>query len=84
VNLYFMYGAALEDPHHLLLGSGSQGRFIRLETAEMLDRREIDQLLSAAIEEGETPLPTRGRGDVVIKSISARRRRAQGLTARNR
>jgi len=84
VNLYFMYGAALEDPHHLLLGSGNQGRFIRLETAEMLDRREIDRLLSAAIEEGETPLPARGRGHVVIKSISARRRRAQGLTARNR
>ena len=38
VNLYFIYGVALADPHHLLLGSGNQGRFVRLESAAMLDR----------------------------------------------
>jgi hypothetical protein len=74
VNLYFMYGVALADPHHLLLGSGNQGRFVRLESAAMLDRREIDALLAAAIEEGETPLPRRGRGHLVIKSVSPKQR----------
>jgi hypothetical protein len=74
VNLYFMYGAALADPHRLLLGSGNQGRFVRLESAATLDRHEIDQLLATAIEEGETPLPQRGRGRVVIKSVSPKRR----------
>ena len=74
VNLYFMYGAALADPHHLLLGSGNQGRFVRLESAAMLDRREIDELLAAAIAEGETPLPRSGRGHIVIKSVSPKRR----------
>jgi hypothetical protein len=74
VNLYFMYGAALADPHHLLLGSGNQGRFVRLESASTLDRREIDELLAAAIEEGETPLPRRGRGRVIIKSVSPKQR----------
>jgi hypothetical protein len=74
VNLYFMYGVALADPHHLLLGSGNQGRFIRLESADMLDRRDIDDLLAAAIAEGDTPLPRTGRGRLVIKSISPRRR----------
>ena len=74
VNLYFMYGAALADPHHLLLGGGNQGRFVRLESAATLDRREIDGLLAAAIEEGETPPPRSGRGRIVIKSVSPRRR----------
>ena len=74
VNLYFMYGAALADPHHLLLGGGNQGRFVRLESAATLDRREIDELLAAAIEEGETPLQRSGRGHLVIKSGSPKRR----------
>ena len=74
VNLYFMYGAALADPHHLLLGSGNQGRFVRLESVEMLGRREIVDLITAAIAEGDTPLPKSGRGRFVIKSISPTRR----------
>jgi hypothetical protein len=75
VNLYFMYGIALDDPHHLLLGSGNQGRFVRLESAAMLDRPEIDALLAAAIAEGDTPLPRSGRGRLIIKSVSPRRQR---------
>jgi hypothetical protein len=74
VNLYFIYGVALPDPHHLLLGGGNQGRFVRLESAAMLDRREIDDLLAAAIGESETPLPQSGRGRVVIKAVSAKQR----------
>jgi len=61
VNLYFMYGAALADPHHLLLGAGNQGRFVRLESPDTLDRRDIDGLLAAAIDEGETPPAPRPR-----------------------
>jgi hypothetical protein len=74
VNLYFIYGVGLPDPHHLLLGSGNQGRFVRLESAATLDRPEIDELLAAAIAEGETPLPRRGRGRIVIKSASPKPR----------
>jgi hypothetical protein len=74
VNLYFIYGVALPDPHHLLLGSGNQGRFIRLESAATLDRPEVDDLVSAAVKEGDTPLPRSGRGQVVIKSVSPKRR----------
>jgi hypothetical protein len=74
VNLYFIYGAALADPQHLLIGNGTQGRFVRLESAAMLDRPEIDDLLAAAIAEGDTPLPRNGRGYTVIKSVSPRRR----------
>jgi hypothetical protein len=75
VNLYFMYGAALPDPHHLLLGRGNQGRFVRLDSAATLDRPEIEALLKAAIAEGDTPLPRSGRGRFIIKSVSPRRQR---------
>ena len=34
VGLSFYRGADLPDPHKILLGSGSQNRFIRLESAE--------------------------------------------------
>jgi hypothetical protein len=74
VNLYFMYGAALSDPHNLLLGSGNRGRFVRLESVELLDTREIDDLLAAAIAEGDTPLPKSGGGRFIIKSVSPTRR----------
>src|SRR6202045_2659606 len=36
VGLSFYYGASLPDPLHLLLGSGSQNRFIRIESAATL------------------------------------------------
>jgi len=37
VGLAFYYGAKLPDPDKLLLGSGSQNRFIRLESATRID-----------------------------------------------
>jgi hypothetical protein len=75
VNLYFIYGVALPDPHGLLQGSGNQGRFVRLESASMLDRPEIEALITAAIAETDTPLPKTGRGYTVIKSVSPNQRR---------
>ena len=75
VNLYFVYGIALPDPHRLLQGSGNQGRFVRLESAAMLDRPEIEALLEAAIAEADTPMPSHGRGYTVIKSVSPNQRR---------
>ena len=82
VNLNFIYGVALADPHGLLLGSGNQGRFIRLESADMLDRREIDDLVEAAIAETDTPLPKLGKGYTVIKSVSPNQRRRRAGASR--
>ena len=84
VNLYFIYGVALPDPHGLLLGSGNQGRFIRFESAAMLDRCEVDDLIEAAIAETDTPLPKRGKGYTVIKSVSPNPRRRRPGHARSR
>lgn len=74
VNLYFMYGARLTDPRGLLKGGGNQGRFIRLDSVSQLDEPGVVALLRAAERFGKTPLPTTGRGHLVIKSVSARQR----------
>ena len=74
VNLYFMYGASLPDPDHLLEGAGSQGRFVRLERAARLDSPGVRSLLDAAAKHARTPLPATGRGKLVIKSVSRRQR----------
>jgi hypothetical protein len=74
VGLSFYYGATLPDPHKLLLGSGSQNRFIRLESAATLARPEVEELIAAAIAQGETPLPASGKGKLIIRSISEKQR----------
>jgi hypothetical protein len=74
VNLYFFYGASLDDPRKLLQGNGNQGRFIRLDDVALLDDRRIATLIRAAIEFGDTPLPKTGRGSTIVKSISAKQR----------
>ncbi len=74
VNLYFMYGARLPDPHNVLRGSGNQGRFIPLETIGVLDAPAVKALLRAAVTHATAPLPSGGRGRTVIRSISAKQR----------
>lgn len=59
VGLSFYYGASLPDPHKLLLGSGSQNRFIGLESAATLLNPGVEDLIVAAIAQAENPLPAR-------------------------
>ncbi len=74
VGLSFYCGATLPDPHQLLLGSGSQNRFIRIENAATLGRPEVGELIAAAVAQAKTPLPAKGRGKLIIRSISAKQR----------
>jgi hypothetical protein len=74
VGLAFYRGATLPDPHKVLLGSGSQNRFVRLESAKTLERPEIAALMKAAIELGPVPLPVTGGGKLIIRSISAKQK----------
>ena len=74
VNLYFMYGARLPDPHRLLQGGGNQGRFIRLERAARLEEPSVEALLRAAVRLARSPLPSSGRGRTIIRSVSRRQR----------
>jgi hypothetical protein len=74
VGLSFYYGASLPDPLKLLLGSGSQNRFIRIESAATLAHPGVEELIAAAIAQAERPLPARGRGKLVIRSISKKQK----------
>jgi hypothetical protein len=74
VGLCFIHGAKLPDPHKLLLGSGNQTRFIRLESVDVLTCPEVEALIAAAIARAKTPSPTRGRGQLIIRSVSDKQR----------
>jgi hypothetical protein len=74
VGLCFIHGARLPDPHKMLLGSGNQTRFIRLDSPQMLERPDVEALVAAAISQARVPLPAAGRGKLIIRSVSAKQR----------
>lgn len=74
VGLSFYHGATLPDPDRILLGSGKQNRFVRLETSATLSNPAVVALIRAAVAQARTPLPKSGKGRTIIKSISAKQR----------
>ena len=74
VGLCFIRGASLPDPARILQGSGKQTRFVRLPSAEILQKPEVQTLLKAAADRAKTPMPTQGKGKLIIRSISAKQR----------
>src|SRR5437899_539243 len=54
VGLCFIRGARLPDPNKILLGSGNQTRFVRIESVDVLARPEIKALLTAAVAQSKT------------------------------
>jgi Domain of unknown function (DU1801) len=74
VALSFYRGATLPDPQNVLLGSGRQNRFVRLESAVTLMRPEVEALIAAAVSQAKTPMPASGRGKLIIRSISEKQR----------
>jgi hypothetical protein len=82
VALCFIHGAKLPDPEKVLLGSGNQTRFIRLESTQVLDRPEVKKLLAAAAAQSRTPLLRSGHGTLIIRSVSAKQRPRKKLSPR--
>jgi hypothetical protein len=74
VGLSFYYGATLPDPHKILLGSGGQNRFIRLDSVATLAKPEVEALIRAAVAQAKSPLPSAGGGQLIIRSVSAKQR----------
>jgi hypothetical protein len=74
VGLSFYYGSTLPDPHKILMGSGSQNRFIRLPEVATLSKPEVMALLQAAVAQAKSPLPSTGGGKLIIRSVSAKQR----------
>jgi len=73
VNLFFLQGAFLKDPHRILKGGGKWVRSVRLESAADLDRPEIRALIAEARADAP-PLKRPRRAALVIRSISAKQR----------
>ncbi len=75
VRLYFNFGKGLPDPEKLLQGSGNQTRWIDVEGASTLGRPAVVRLIEEAIARNRVPFARAGRGSVVIRSTSAKKRR---------
>jgi hypothetical protein len=73
VKLYFNRGKELPDPEKLLKGS-AQARWIAVEGASTLARPAVASLIDEAIACNPVPFAPAGRGSVVIRSTSAKKR----------
>ena len=82
VNLNFYYGATLPDPGKILLGSGNQNRFIRLESAATLATPEVEALLRAATVQARTPLAPTGRGRTIVRFVAPKQRPRRAIADR--
>ena len=74
VGLSFYRGSTLPDPHKILLGGGSQNRFVRLESAATLSEPPVKQLMEAAAAQAKPALPSTGRGRLIIRSVATKQR----------
>jgi hypothetical protein len=74
VGLCFIRGASLPDPHKILLGSGKQTRFIRIESVDVLARPEVQALITAAVGKSKAPLAPAAKRKLIIRSVSAKQR----------
>jgi hypothetical protein len=68
VELYFNHGPQLPDPKKLLQGSGKLTRFVKLESARQLASPDIEAFIAGAIERASGPLPSKGKGSLIIKT----------------
>lgn len=76
VKLYFNQGKDLPDPEKLLQGSAN-ARWIDVEGASTLARPEAARLIEEAIARNRAPFAESGRGSVIIRSTSVKKRRTK-------
>ncbi len=74
IRLYFNHGKGLPDPEKLLQGSGRQTRWIQLEGASPFAHPAVAGLVEEAIARNRVSFARKGRGAVVIRSVSAKPR----------
>lgn len=73
--LFFLKNALdLSDPKGLLRGSGKIVRSIRLTSAKDLDTRPVRALIHEALARADVPIDAKGRGRLIIRSVSAKQR----------
>ncbi|HEX3926996.1 MAG TPA: hypothetical protein VHW65_03285 [Gemmatimonadales bacterium] len=75
VALHFNQARQLPDPEKLLRGSAKQTRWIQIESATTLARPAVAHLMDEAIARSRVPFARTGRGPLVMRPASAKRRR---------
>ena len=71
VSLFFSAGTQLDDPHGLLKGQGARVRHIVLTETELLDDPRVIALMDQALVLASPAIRPGGKGEVLIKSVSA-------------
>ena len=66
----------MPDPKQLLLGSGKLTRFIRIEAVRQLAHPHSEAFIAAAIDLSGVPLPSEGKGSLIIKTNKTLLRRS--------
>jgi hypothetical protein len=84
LNLCFLQGAKLPDPHKLLRGSGNVVRNIRLESADTLDDPNVRRLMAIALIRAKAPILVDASHRLIIKSVSAKQRPRQALIGKKK
>src|SRR4051794_21154025 len=74
ISLCLLRGAGLPDPDGMLQGEGRQTRFIRLDSAATLCEPAVEAIIASALSTAKVPLPERGRGALVVRSVSGKQR----------
>jgi hypothetical protein len=74
VTLFFLQGACLPDPKHLLKGGGKVVRHIVLASAADLDSPAVQGLMATALKRAEPGIDPDAPGSLVIRSVSAKQR----------
>ncbi len=74
IGLSFNRGAELSDPKRVLEGSGKVNRFIRLPSADVLERPEVQEMIERARDLSRVPQPWSCGGILIIRSISTKQR----------
>lgn len=59
VTLGFLFGASLDDRHHLLQGIGKRARHVKIKTLEEARNPTLKELINAAWTHGTDPIPMR-------------------------
>lgn len=82
VTLFFVRGKELNDPQHLLKGSGKTVRGVVLDDAADLDKPAIRALIAQAVKLSERKIT--GPAQLIIQSISAKQRPRRPAAKRER
>jgi hypothetical protein len=74
VTLFFLMGSSLHDPDHLLQGTGSKVRSIRLKPSTVLESKPVQLLLAQALAEHKAAFEAAPLLSTVVKSVSCKQR----------